>query len=124
MCEMCRVALHPEPEVGVMEPQTGQTPTAPTPPLMPHAHAVLAEAEAVINGPRRGSYGDVHTSFGNVAQVWSAVLHTQVTPQQVALCMVGLKLCREANAHSHDNLTDLCGYTALLAELAEGGAAK
>lgn len=68
----------------------------------------------MINGPRRDSYGDANESFGRVAAVWSAILKHPVTPAQVALCMAGLKLCREANAHHRDNLVDLCGYVALI----------
>jgi hypothetical protein len=88
---------------------------------MPKATEVLEEALRVINGPRRGAYGDVQTSFFAIAQLWSVVMHTPVTAQQVALCMIALKVCREANSHSHDNLVDIGGYTGLLAELAEGG---
>ncbi len=88
---------------------------------MPLAHALFEEAEATINGPRRGSYGDVNTSFGNIASVWSVVLHIKVSPEQVALCMIGLKLCREANQHQKDNGVDIVGYAGLHAELCGGG---
>lgn len=82
---------------------------------------VFAEAEAIINGPRRSSYGDVQESFGRVANVWSAVLRVPVTAEQVAMCMVGLKLCREANKHNRDNIVDVMGYAGLLQQLHEGG---
>lgn len=88
--------------------------------VMKHAHATLAEAEQIINGPRRGSYGAVQESFDRIAGAWSAILPIKVTASQVALCMIALKVCREANKPSHDNRVDMVGYSGLLAEL-EGG---
>ncbi len=84
---------------------------------MPNANALFVEAERTISGPRRGDYGGAGESFRRIALTWSAVLGMTVTAQQVALCMVGLKICREANAHKHDSLVDICGYTGLLAEI-------
>ena len=79
----------------------------------PELGAVLDEAKQLICGPRRTDYGDVEESFQDVAFIWSKIFNADVTPQQVALAMVGLKLCREFNAHKHDNLADICGYAAL-----------
>lgn len=79
----------------------------------PELGAVLDEAKSLICGDRRVDYGDVEDSFKDVAFVWSRIFKVNVTPEQVALAMVGLKLCREFNAHKHDNLTDICGYAAL-----------
>jgi hypothetical protein len=73
----------------------------------------LEQANEVINGPRRDSYGPVKESFVKIAKVWSAILGYEVSPLQVSLCMIGLKVLREANKHSDDNLVDICGYTAL-----------
>lgn len=75
--------------------------------------AVLEEAKHLICGDRRVDYGDVEDSFKDVAYIWSRIFKVDVTPEQVALAMAGLKLCREFNAHKHDNLTDICGYAAL-----------
>ena len=44
------------------------------------------------------------------ALIWSAILGITVTPQQVALCMVGVKISREVNKHKADNIVDGCGY--------------
>lgn len=81
--------------------------------------SVLKIADNIINGDRRDAYGDVRKSFAAVAETWGDILHVDVTPQQVALCMVALKLHREANSHKRDNLIDLCGYAALLDQLYE-----
>ena len=80
---------------------------------------VLEEASAVINGPRRESYGSAKASFQRIASVWSAVLGHTVTPEQVALCMIGLKLVRESNKHHRDNIVDVIGYAALLEQIGE-----
>lgn len=87
--------------------------------FMHSARALYDEAFSIVSGPRRDSYGNQDEAFGlaNFAKVTSAVLGVEVTAKQMALVMIGCKLCREANKHSHDNLVDLCGYAGLLAEL-------
>lgn len=84
----------------------------PTPPA-----SVLTEAASLISGERRDSYGTVEESFARVARTWSDILKCDVTPQKVALCMIALKLHREANSSKRDNRVDICGYAALLDQL-------
>jgi hypothetical protein len=79
--------------------------------------SVAQEADHVINGPRRQAYGPVEDSFNRIASIWSGVLGITITGEQVSLCMIGLKLYRESNAHQRDNLVDLVGYTLLLDKL-------
>lgn len=79
--------------------------------------SVSQEAMRIIRGDRRKAYGPVRESFERNAAVWSAVFKHPVTVEQVALCMIGLKLCREANSHQRDNLVDLVGYVELLDQL-------
>lgn len=81
--------------------------------------SVLQEAERLINGERRGEYGDVVKSFEDVATGWSLIIGTKVTAVEVALCMTWLKTMREVNKHKRDNLTDLAGYTGLAAQIAD-----
>jgi hypothetical protein len=75
--------------------------------------SVLLEAEEIVNGPRRDAYGDAAESFNRIAAVWSSILKRPVTAHEVALCMIGLKLCRESNRHGRDNLVDIAGYAEL-----------
>lgn len=89
----------------------------PPPSPLPHARAIFDEAHKIIGGERRSDYGDARKSFERIALTWSAVLGVTVTPEQVCLCMVGLKICREANGHKRDSLVDICGYTGLLEEM-------
>ena len=74
---------------------------------------ILGEADRLVNGPRQEAYGRPLLSFRRTAQIWSAILDKEVTPQQVALCMVGLKLLREANNPSRDSRVDGAGYFAV-----------
>jgi hypothetical protein len=87
----------------------------------PDQPSILTEAEAIINGPRRASYGDVAASFQRVATIWNALLIDKLkqplTATDIPLCMIGLKLCREANKEARDNRVDICGYAALLEQL-------
>lgn len=78
---------------------------------------VLEEASAVITGPRREAYGPVEASFGAIASGWASILGIEVTPRDVALCMVWLKVVRESHSHQRDNLVDICGYAALADQL-------
>ena len=67
---------------------------------------------------RRSEYGEAREGFESVAKRWSLVLGQEVTPEQVVLCMVELKLTRlSGNPHHLDSMTDLAGYAAVLSEL-------
>jgi hypothetical protein len=79
---------------------------------------VLQEADRITSGDRRKEYGSVKQSFGTIARLWSTVLGFQVTPMQVALCMIQLKVARQMNGHKRDSLVDIAGY-ARTAEMLE-----
>lgn len=55
--------------------------------------------------------------FVRVAKIWSAILDHEVTAEQVVLCMVGLKVAREAGMHDPDNMVDAGGYSSLSPEV-------
>lgn len=78
---------------------------------------ILEEAAEILNGDRREAYGSVRQSFHNLAKMWSLILGFDVTPSKVCMCMIGLKMTRELNAHKRDNLVDLAGYAKLLSML-------
>ena len=80
----------------------------------------VSKAGELISGQRAKDYGDAADSFGRVALIWSAVLGTNVTAEQVAACMVGLKLARLSNEMSHeDSWIDIIGYAALGGEISK-----
>lgn len=74
------------------------------------SETILEEANRLVNGPRQGDYGHPLEDFRRTAAIWSAILGVEVTPQQVGLCMIGVKLSRECNGHKRDNLVDAAGY--------------
>lgn len=75
--------------------------------------SILQEAEEIVNGDRKESYGDAKTSFDNIASGWSVIAGKEITGHQVALMMAWLKIVRENNQHKKDNLLDLAGYAYL-----------
>ena len=81
------------------------------------AHGVL-DAAARVLADRATSYGAPGSAFAAIAARWSITLGRPVTPQQVALCMIDLKLARIAHDPTHrDSVVDVIGYAALLPEV-------
>jgi len=72
--------------------------------------SVCEEADRVVSLDRRNSYGHPLDNFTDIAKVFEIVLNVPVTPEQAALCMVGVKISREAHLHNRDNLVDIAGY--------------
>ena len=78
---------------------------------------ILEEAERVL-AQRRATYGDPAASMATVAARWSVTLGRPVTPAEVMLCMIDLKLARLAYDPTHrDSIVDVIGYAALLPEV-------
>ena len=85
--------------------------------------SILTEAQRVVHGDRNDAYGHPLTDFQRVAGIWSEILQTPITPTQVGLCLVGLKLARAAiqsSAIRRDTLVDIAGYAETLSMLQEG----
>lgn len=68
------------------------------------------EARKIVEGARQEQYDGPERNFGRIAKIWSGILGIEVTPKQVALCMVGLKIAREAHKGYQDNRIDGVGY--------------
>ena len=78
--------------------------------ILGHTAKVLEE--------RRDDYGDPAEQFRAIADRWSITLGTPITPSQVALCMIDLKLARLVYDPGHvDSMVDVIGYAALLREV-------
>lgn len=76
--------------------------------------SILQEAERLINGEKRTDYGPVQESFQRIADGWSMILNGyNVTPKQIALCMIWLKISRELEKDKRDNWVDMAGYAGL-----------
>ena len=72
--------------------------------------SILDEAKRIVHGDRGENYGHPFEDFSRTAKIWSAILGINVTPEQVALCMIGLKISREVNRPKRDNIVDGAGY--------------
>jgi hypothetical protein len=80
--------------------------------FLKHVANVIAE--------RSDQYGDAGTSLATTATRWSVTLGREITPAQVVLCLLDLKLARLAHDPTHeDSVVDVCGYAALLRELTQ-----
>jgi hypothetical protein len=90
-------------------------PCSPIGPSLP----ILTEAAAVVED-RKARYDDRERNFTRIATIWSVVFGHEVTPEQVAMCMIGLKLAREVYKPSRDNRVDLCGYADCLEDIVNG----
>ena len=78
---------------------------------------MLRQAAAVVAN-RRDIYGNPVTSMTAVARRWSITLEHPITPTQVALCLIDLKLARLAHQPDHlDSMVDVAGYAAVLREV-------
>lgn len=86
--------------------------------------SILTEAEDIINGQRRVDYGAVLPSFTVIGNLWAPVLGVDVTAEQVALCMIGLKIARAMNGFHRDSLVDIAGYAGCLEKIADERASE
>lgn len=77
------------------------------------------EANELVNGDRQKAYGHPRQNFQVTADLWSVVLGVPVTPEQVALCMVQVKIARELHSPKRDNLVDAIGYILTYEKLGE-----
>jgi hypothetical protein len=78
---------------------------------------LLEHAAGLVNRRRR-EYGEPVDLFKHVARRWSLTLGTRVSPAQVVLCLIDLKLARRAHDPKHlDSQVDIAGYAAVLREV-------
>jgi hypothetical protein len=71
---------------------------------------IAAYAAELVSGERQAAYGHPLDNFTRAAQIWGVILGCEVTPEQVSLCMVGMKIAREVNQTKPDTVVDGIGY--------------
>lgn len=82
--------------------------------------SVLEEAARIISGQRREDYGEVGESFDRIGKYFEAVLGHPVSGEEVALCMIGLKMARfQGGGGQRDSVVDMAGYAGCLAQISE-----
>ena len=78
--------------------------------MLEHAADILAE--------RSKTYGYPRQSMSAIAARWSITLGRAVTPAEVVLCLMDLKLARLQRDPAHrDSMVDLIGYATILHEV-------
>ena len=89
---------------------------------------ILDKAKACVCGEREQSYGSPEDSFAAIADYWSVYLHRigyllphqELTPEDVALMMILLKVARQEGRGKDDNWIDIAGYAACGGEITAG----
>lgn len=78
---------------------------------------LIEKAERIVNQDRNARYGGPEESFTTIAKFWSVFLGVEVSPLQVAGCMILLKLARLKKTPTHeDSVVDGIGYFACMAD--------
>lgn len=76
--------------------------------------SILSEAEELTNGARRQAYGhpllDYERTAGMVNAALAHKLKEPLTPEEVMVVMILVKVSRQMNAPKRDNLVDIAGY--------------
>lgn len=79
--------------------------------VLPRVEA-LREAAKIISGDRDLQYGGPEENFTRIAKIWSVIVGTEISSEDVAMMMVGLKLARYASKSGFqpDTWVDIAGY--------------
>lgn len=78
--------------------------------------SILEEAQRLVHGDRQQDYGHPASDFTRTGVFWTEALKGKlkegetIGPEDVALCMVFVKLSREINRPKRDNRVDGAGY--------------
>ena len=80
---------------------------------------IIAKATELINGDRKEDYGDSYLNHMRIAEFWNNYLdhEIKITPTDVALMMMLVKIARCMHTYKDDSLVDMCGYAALAGEM-------
>ena len=76
---------------------------------------IASYAAQLVQKDRNADYDHPLDNFTRIARIWEVILDAPVTAEQVALCMVGVKIGREVHRTKLDNTVDGIGYFLTLA---------
>ena len=86
------------------------------------AQEILTKAGEIINGERNARYGKPEDSFAYIAALWGDYLDRDISPRDVAMLMVLMKVARSQHDENYtDNYVDICGYAALAGGMNNAG---
>ena len=86
--------------------------------------SILDEAKGLTAGSRQADYGHPRDDFARTAAMWNGILAAKlregaaITATDVPLCLIAVKLARQAHRHKRDNLVDIAGYARTAAMVA------
>jgi hypothetical protein len=85
-------------------------------------HTILDTAKGLIYGDRLKDYGKTVDNFNAIAVGWTEIAKTPLTPEQVGLMMIWLKVCRanNDNCKKEDNIIDIAGYAGCIEKIKKG----
>lgn len=81
--------------------------------------SILEEALQIVNGERAEAYGDPYEMCKRISKLWEPILlgpsaKRSISPAQVAMCLIQLKIARECNSPRRDSRVDIAGYAEIL----------
>lgn len=88
--------------------------------------SVAIDAHHAVYGDRQDDYGHPREDFTRTAIIWTALLQHKLAPgfhieaEDIARCMIGVKLARDVHKGKRDNRTDIAGYAVTLDRLETG----
>ena len=69
---------------------------------------------------RGETYGSPRENMARTAALWSVLLKMEISPTQVAMCMIAVKQARLVETPNHeDSVIDIAGWAAVLRECQE-----
>ena len=77
----------------------------------------LEKTLKVIKGPRERDYGDKYMNHVNISKLWSDYLSYEISPHDVAICMLLVKIARLKHRPTEDCYVDMAGYAAIAGEI-------
>ena len=73
--------------------------------------SVCERANRLVSGVRQWDYDHPKDNMSRIAKMWEVILGVDnISPKNVALCMIAVKISRETHSHNKDNLVDIAGY--------------
>jgi len=86
--------------------------------------SILDTAKRITATDRQADYGHPSADFERTAAMWTGILSERLAPDarvhamDIPLCMIAVKLARQAHRHKRDNLVDIAGYARTVAMVA------
>lgn len=85
------------------------------------SETILEEAAQLTGngGDRHDGYDHPSRNFDRIARMWGVIFDKEITPRQVALAMIAMKVVRDNHQARRDNIVDIAGYARCIERLDE-----